>query len=118
MVAASLEAVDRAVAALIRNIAVIGGVVLVALLVVGWWLLRRGLRPLEAMAATAGQIASGDMSQRVPDQHDRSEVGRLGEALNTMLDRIQQALNKQRAGPDRQGAEQGTAAAVRCRRLA
>ena len=97
VVAASLEAVDRAVAALIRNIAVIGGVVLVALLVVGWWLLRRGLRPLEAMAATAGQIASGDMSQRVPDQHDRSEVGRLGEALNTMLDRIQQAFDEQRA---------------------
>ena len=70
-----------------------GGAALLAILCAGAWvILRRGLRPLEQMAGTAGQIAAGDLAQRVSPAGDASEVGRLGLALNTMLDEIQSAF--------------------------
>ena len=45
------------------------------------------------MASTANEITSrGDLTARVADADDSTEVGRLGSAINTMLDRIQQAF--------------------------
>jgi two-component system OmpR family sensor kinase len=53
---------------------------------------RVGLRPLTRMEETAGAIAGGgDLSQRVADADPHTESGRLGTALNVMLDRIQAA---------------------------
>jgi two-component system OmpR family sensor kinase len=70
-----------------------GAAVLLAILCIGAWVvLRRGLRPLEHMAGTAGQIAAGDLSQRVSPTGGPSEVGQLGLALNTMLDEIEAAF--------------------------
>ena len=40
-----------------------------------WWIVRRNLRPLDEMAATAGAIAGGDLSQRVATTDERTEVG-------------------------------------------
>ncbi|HEY3733080.1 MAG TPA: HAMP domain-containing sensor histidine kinase [Streptosporangiaceae bacterium] len=70
------------------------GVILIALLAVGGrWLIRRGLAPLDQMATTAHQITDrGDLTARMPDSGDRAEAGRLSSAINTMLDRIQQAF--------------------------
>ncbi|MEU6843538.1 HAMP domain-containing sensor histidine kinase [Streptomyces sp. NPDC046716] len=61
------------------------GGVLVLLGAAGLWVLRRGLRPLEAMARDADAIASGDRAGQVAPADDDTEVGRLGLALNTML---------------------------------
>ncbi|HEV2451823.1 MAG TPA: HAMP domain-containing sensor histidine kinase [Streptosporangiaceae bacterium] len=74
---------------------VITGVALIALLAVGGrWLIRRGLAPLDEMATTADRITSqGDLTARMPDSGDRAEAGRLSSAINTMLDRIQQAFS-------------------------
>jgi two-component system OmpR family sensor kinase len=66
-----------------------------------WWVVRRGLRPLEEMATTAGAIASGDLSQRVPDTDAHTEVGRLGVALNTMLTEIEGAFAARTASEER-----------------
>jgi signal transduction histidine kinase len=73
---------------------VITGAVLIGLLAVfGPWIIRRGLAPLDRMATTADQITSrGDLTARMPDSGDRAETGRLTSAINTMLDRIQQAF--------------------------
>jgi signal transduction histidine kinase len=73
----------------------ITGVALIALLAIGGgWLIGRGLEPLEQMASTANEItARGDLNARVPDAGDRTDVGRLAVAINTMLDRIQQAFS-------------------------
>jgi two-component system OmpR family sensor kinase len=78
---------------------VITGAVLVALLAAcGPWLIRRGLSPLDRMATTANRITSrGDLTARMPDSGDRAETGRLTSAINTMLDRIQQAFNERLA---------------------
>ncbi len=53
---------------------------------------RVGLRPLTRMEETASEIAGGgDLSQRLADADPHTESGRLGTALNVMLDRIQAA---------------------------
>ncbi|MCM2411083.1 HAMP domain-containing sensor histidine kinase [Streptomyces sp. RKAG290] len=59
---------------------------LVLLAAAGLWILRRGLRPLESMARDADAIAAGHHDHRVGPADEDSEVGRLGLALNTMLD--------------------------------
>ena len=68
-------------------------VVLMALAVVGIAIVRTSLRPLKDIEDTAAAIAAGDLSRRVPDSDPRTEVGRLGRALNTMLTQIESAFH-------------------------
>jgi two-component system OmpR family sensor kinase len=79
---------------------VIAGI-LIALGALAWWLVSIGLRPLERIGRTAGSIAAGDLSRRVDPAEPRTEVGRLGLALNRMLERLEEAFAKQRASEDR-----------------
>lgn len=65
------------------------------------WLVRLGLRPLNAIEGTAAKIAAGDLSQRVAHDEPRTEVGRLGGSLNAMLGQIEEAFAKQRASEER-----------------
>jgi two-component system, OmpR family, sensor kinase len=73
---------------------VVGG--LVAAVVV-----RRQLRPLREVAATAEAVAARplatgevDLSERVPDHltDERTEVGQVGASLNTLLDHVETSL--------------------------
>ena len=63
--------------------------VLGALVALGLWVVQLGLRPLRRIEDTAKAITAGDLSQRVADADPQTEVGRLGGALNTMLDHIE-----------------------------
>jgi two-component system OmpR family sensor kinase len=70
-----------------------GGVLLALLALGGGALIGRGLEPLGRMARTADGISSGqDLDARMPGAGGRTEVGRLSGAINTMLDRLQQAF--------------------------
>jgi two-component system OmpR family sensor kinase len=68
---------------------------------VTWWVIRLGVRPLRKMAETAGAIAGGDLSQRVPEAQAGTEAGDLGVALNGMLGRIEEAFDQRRASEER-----------------
>ena len=68
----------------------IGIVLLLALLAAA--AVRASLRPLTDIEKTAGAIAAGDLSQRVPERDPRTEVGRLGRSLNAMLAQIESAF--------------------------
>jgi two-component system OmpR family sensor kinase len=81
--------------------AIVIGAVLLALIVLAWLLIRIGLRPLDRIAQTAGAIAAGDLSRRVQPAENRTEIGRLGLALNAMLGQIEQAFAERRASEDR-----------------
>jgi two-component system OmpR family sensor kinase len=80
---------------------VVSGFVIVAVGVAAYWLTRRELRPLERMAEKSGAIAAGDLSQRVGPDDPRTEVGRLGGALNTMLAEIERAFAERVAAEER-----------------
>jgi two-component system OmpR family sensor kinase len=88
---------DTAVGSEVRGLVLaellIGAVLLSLLAIGGRWLIARGLSPLDKMASTADMITSqGDLTARIPDPGDHAEAGRLAAAINTMLDRIQQAF--------------------------
>ncbi|HKG38945.1 MAG TPA: HAMP domain-containing sensor histidine kinase [Conexibacter sp.] len=79
-------------------------VIAAVLLVLGLaarFVVRVGLLPLERMGNTAGAIAGGDLSHRVEPADPRTEVGRLGLALNAMLERLERAFAGQKASEDR-----------------
>ncbi len=69
--------------------------------VAGTWGVRRSLRPLRAIEETAGAIAEGDLSRRVPDAPPTTEVGRLSTSLNAMLSQIEQAFDARTASEER-----------------
>ncbi len=69
---------------------------------IGTVLVRRQLRPLREVAATAHEVATTPLSTgaislttRVPDEltDERTEVGRVGAALNTLLTHVGRALD-------------------------
>jgi two-component system OmpR family sensor kinase len=67
----------------------------------GYALVRTSLRPLEEIESTAEAIAAGNLSRRVPAQDPRTEVGRLGRALNGMLSQIETAFRAREASEAR-----------------
>jgi two-component system OmpR family sensor kinase len=78
-------------------IEVLGGILLLVALCLGAWLVLRGeLHPLERMARSARSITTGDLSQRVSTAGP-PEVGQLGLALNTMLGDIEVAFRDREA---------------------
>jgi two-component system, OmpR family, sensor kinase len=91
------QRLDRLLA--VEALVVIG--VLLILAAVAWAVVRVGLLPLDRMGHTAGAIAGGDLSQRVESTDPRTEVGRLGIALNAMLDRLERAFAQRQESEDR-----------------
>jgi len=94
----------------VKIIVMFGSIAVVLLIGLGvFFVLRRGLRPIESMARQADRITTGDLTDqvslhsvsphrvslhrvslhRVSLHSPRSEVGRLGAALNGMLARIE-----------------------------
>ncbi len=92
IVAIPLAEVDRTLHRLLLvELLVIGGVLLLVGLG-GLIVVRIGLRPLDRMGMIADEIAGGELSRRVTPATPGSEVGRLGIALNRMLERLEDAF--------------------------
>jgi two-component system, OmpR family, sensor kinase len=80
-----------------RAVMVPSVIAFVGVLVLAVWLVRRELRPLDRIATTAQAIGGGDLTQRVEPVDPRTEIGRLGRALNDMLGQLETAFDKRRA---------------------
>jgi two-component system OmpR family sensor kinase len=91
---APLDTVTATLGRLVIAELLIAGAVLALLALGAFWMLRAGLRPLERIAETAGGIAHGDLDVRVSPADERSEIGRLGLALNGMLERLEDAFSR------------------------
>ncbi|WP_326556295.1 sensor histidine kinase [Micromonospora sp. NBC_01796] len=88
VVASSLRDVDATADGLLL---IDGAVMLLVLLVLGLvaaLVVRIGLRPLTRMERISSEITAGNLARRVEDADPHTESGRLGIALNVMLDRI------------------------------
>ena len=101
IVAIPLSEVDQTLDRLLLVEALVIAGVLAVLAALAWLLVRVGLRPLERMGRTADAIAAGDLSRRVDPAEPKTEVGRLGLALNGMLAQIEKAFAERRASEDR-----------------
>jgi two-component system, OmpR family, sensor kinase len=97
VLAEPLNGVDSTLHRLLLIEALATGGVLAGIALLGLWVVRLGLRPLEAIGRTASEIAGGDLSRRVDDADPRTEVGRLGVALNAMLSHIESAVTERDA---------------------
>jgi two-component system OmpR family sensor kinase len=97
VVAASLDGIDSTIRQLRAIDLGVSLVVLGVLAGLGAAVVRASLRPLVEIEQTARAIAAGDLTRRVPDRDPRTEVGRLGRALNTMLAQIEAAFGARAA---------------------
>jgi two-component system OmpR family sensor kinase len=68
--------------------------VVVATAILAFLIIRISLRPLEKMGGVAQDIAAGDLTRRVEPATPKTEIGRLGLALNSMLGQIEAAFSE------------------------
>ncbi len=64
-------------------------------LIGGGWFIARAIQPIEKITRTAARIAEGDLSQRIPQDNDQSELGQLSAALNQTFARLEDAFSLQ-----------------------
>ncbi len=107
VVAANLDEVNTAIGDLTERFLWIALAGLVLIGGIGYALVRGSLRPLEEVESTAEAIAAGDLSRRVPVRRPGSEVGRLANAFNVMVGRIENAFRaSERSEASARGSEE------------
>lgn len=86
---------------LIQAEAVTTAIILIAIVLIAWWVISVGTRPLDRMAEVAGAIGAGDLDRRVRPARRNTEIGRLSTALNAMLVQIQTAFRERQTSQER-----------------
>jgi len=92
----SLATIESTLDRLVGSLVVVGIIAAVTSLIGGWWLAGRALRPVASMTAEAAQIGAADIERRLPVPAQRDELQSLATTLNAMLDRVAEALRRQR----------------------
>ena len=92
IVAKKLESEQAILRGLAAVQVLISAAVLAIIAIVGYWFIRRALRPLRVVEKTASEIAGGDLDKRVPEWPVNTEVGELSAALNIMLTQLQESV--------------------------
>jgi two-component system OmpR family sensor kinase len=92
IVAVPLTDVEATLAETRRILLIAGAGALVLAAAIVWLSIRRGLQPINDMINAAERIANGELTARTTAPNRAGEVGHLSTALNTMLDRIEQAI--------------------------
>ncbi|UUU44480.1 ATP-binding protein [Streptomyces sp. NBC_00162] len=95
-VGTSLRDVDAADDTTAAALAVGGPLLLATVAFVTWRVTGRALGPVEAIRAEVAEISDRDLHRRVPVPPTRDEVARLAQTMNTTLDRLESAGNRQR----------------------
>jgi len=101
VLAVPLTDITSTLRGLLVSQALISAGVVVGTAVLAFVIIQLGLRPLRRMGAVAGEIAAGDYSRRVEPAGSKTEIGRLGLALNAMLAQIEAAFAERTASERR-----------------
>jgi signal transduction histidine kinase len=88
--------VNRSITELVGALAVGVPVIIVVLAVVGWLLIGRALRPVDAMRQQAAAIPGTDLHRRLEAPAADDELGRLAATFNALLARIEADSARQR----------------------
>lgn len=102
--ALSLRDVDQTTAGLIGTTTLVSTLGLLVAVLLGWLVIRVAIRPLDRVAVIATRVSQrplesmASVPERVSDTSARTEVGRVGLALNELLDSVESALVSRDAG--------------------
>ena len=96
VVGSSLGDRDEALSNLARLLLIGGPIALLLASAAGYWLAGAALRPVDEMRRRAGEISASEPGARLPVPEADDELRRLGETLNAMLGRLEDALERER----------------------
>jgi heavy metal sensor kinase len=96
VVGSSLEPTDEELESLRGILLYVVPLSLVVAGIGGWFLARRSLSPVVAMADRARRIGVESLSARLPVANPRDELGLLAETFNELLGRLEGSLEQQR----------------------
>jgi len=96
VVGASTGNQSQALSNLVTQLLLGGAVALVLASLGAYGVAAAALRPVESMRRRAAVISAGDPGQRLPLPPSRDEISRLGETLNAMLARLEEAFARER----------------------
>ncbi|MDX3224447.1 HAMP domain-containing sensor histidine kinase [Streptomyces sp. ME19-01-6] len=95
-VAPSTTALDNATRLLLRQVAPAAAGLVLFVAALTWLLVGRALRPVAAIREEFTEITERDLHRRVPVPKARDEISRLARTMNATLDRLHQAMTRQR----------------------
>jgi signal transduction histidine kinase len=96
VVGATRENRAEALRSLRTELLIAGPLALVIATALGYLLAGAGLRTVEMMRRRAAEISADTAGERLPVPPTRDELRRLGDTLNAMLTRLEQALDRER----------------------
>jgi heavy metal sensor kinase len=96
VVGASLDDQQEALGRLAALLFLVGPLAVVLAGGASWLVAGAALRPVERMRAQAAAISASEPGRRLPVPRTGDEVARLGETLNGMLERLEEALERER----------------------
>jgi two-component system, OmpR family, sensor kinase len=92
----SLEDNEKALSNLLALLLIGAPIALILASLAGYGVTAAALRPVEAMRRRAAEIGDAEPGQRLPVAEADDEIGRLGQTLNAMLDRLEAAFDRER----------------------
>jgi two-component system, OmpR family, sensor kinase len=96
VVGADLDPMDEELASMRGILGYVMPIALALAAIGGWFLARRSLSPVVAMADRARRIGVENLSERLPVANPRDELGHLAETFNELLGRLEASLVQQR----------------------
>jgi two-component system OmpR family sensor kinase len=97
VVGTSLEERGDALEGLLAQLLIGGPLALLLASLAGYGVATAALRPVESMRRRAAAISGAEPQARLPVPEARDEIRRLGETLNGMLARLEQAIARERS---------------------
>jgi two-component system OmpR family sensor kinase len=85
----TLAKADQATHELVVTLALVYAGVVALMALLGFWVWRLGLTPINKMTEAADAIREGERDRRIEQYPPKTEAGRMASALNTMLDERQ-----------------------------
>lgn len=92
----SLKDVQRAQKQLLVLLAIANPVALLLASLGGFWLVNKALSPVDRLTRAAERIGRSNLNERVEEPRSHDEVGRLAATFNRMIDRLEQAFERER----------------------
>ncbi len=96
VVGSSLGDRNEALDGLAKLMLIGGPVALLLASLAGYGMAGAALRPVDAMRRRAAEISASEPGERLPVPAARDEISRLGDTLNAMLGRLEEALERER----------------------